>query len=136
MLSVRYCQILQIIAPTSNSPQYPVSKVVCMCQIPSHFTTTAFTSFNSKQGRLKYPMTCVTLGRLVEMVRRFKVKLIKVRRMINHVKIFRNLCMYAHLILEAGVFKLRAWKRVSSVWSNISGSIDEAGQGGLPTSLG
>ena len=44
--------------------------------------------------------------------------------------------MHAHLFLDAGVFKLRSWTRVSIVWSNISGSIDEAGQGGLASSLG
>lgn len=47
---------------------------------------------------------------------------------VNQVKISRNLCMHAHLFLDAGVFKLRSWTRVSIVWSNISGSIDEAGR--------
>ena len=51
---------------------------------------------------------------------------------VNQVKISRNLCMHAHLFLGAGVFKLGSWTRVSIVWSNISGSIDEAGQGGWP----
>ena len=36
--------------------------------------------------------------------------------------------MHAHLFLGAGVFKLGSWLRVSIVWSNISGSIDEAGR--------